>query len=220
MADEISATTAGRDVYEVAYLAGGPARVIDTAVVTLMRSGRVRVHAAGQLIVTDPTRGHPVEAAVLDAIGPTGHRTVDTVRWRLEADQRIGDLARRLQQEGLLRRRGPLGVRRRDSAPGTVNRAGRRLVARLRDQSVGTDEVWRVALGGRAAMLDERLRAAIFEPPRVEHLSRAAMRAARKERAAEDPVLLARHTFGPAVGGAAVIGLDGGGWDGGAGGDG
>lgn len=216
MGDRTSATAAARDVYEVAFLAGGSARVIDTAVVTLVRSGRVRVQAPGQLATTDPTRDHPVEAAVLDGIGPAGHRTVDTIRWRLAADQRIGDLAGRLKQEGLLRRRGPISVRRRDAAPGTPSRSGRRLLARLQDERGDTDDVWRVALGGRAAMLDGRLRAAIFELPRVEHdLSRRGIRAARRELAAEDPGLMARHTFGTAVGGAVVIDLDGG-----AGGDG
>ena len=60
------------DVYDIAYLAGGPARVVDTALVALVQTGRVRVHSPGRLATVDLARRHPVEAAVLDAIGPAG----------------------------------------------------------------------------------------------------------------------------------------------------
>ncbi|HEX2075381.1 MAG TPA: TIGR04222 domain-containing membrane protein [Geodermatophilus sp.] len=215
------------DVYEAAFLAGGPARVVDTAVVALVRAGRVRVHSPGQLATAEPTRRHPVEAAVLDGIGPVGHRSVDTIRWRLADDPRIDDVERRLRQEGLLRR--SVTVVRHVAVLASVSRSGRRLLTRLRNERGATDDVWRVALGGRAAMQDERLRAAIFEPPRTEYdVSRRSIRAARRELAAQDPSLAARHTFGTAVGGATVIGLshggdgfsglaDGGGGDGGGG---
>ena len=58
-------------------------RVVDTALVALVESGRVRVHAPGELAAAEPARRHPVEAAVLDAVGTHGHRSVDTIRWRL-----------------------------------------------------------------------------------------------------------------------------------------
>ena len=168
------------DVYEAAYLAGGAARVVDTAIVALVRAGRVRVHSPGELATAEPTRRHPVEAAVLDGIGPVGHRSVDTIRWRLADDQRIGDVGRRLRQEGLLRRR--VTVLRRDAASASASRSGRRLLSRLWDERGATDDAWRVALGGRAAMPDERLRAAIFERPRTEYdVSGRSIRAARKE---------------------------------------
>ena len=56
--------------------------MVDTAVVALVRSGRVRVHSPGQLATADLSRRHPVDAAVLDVVGPRGHRSVDTIRWR------------------------------------------------------------------------------------------------------------------------------------------
>ncbi|MGY1680734.1 TIGR04222 domain-containing membrane protein [Geodermatophilus sp. SYSU D01176] len=222
MGGRTSDTAARLDVYEVAHLAGGPARVVDTAVVVLVRSGRVRVHAPGELATAELTRRHPVEAAVLDAIGPTGHRTVETVRWRLAGDERIGNLARRLQQEGLLRPRGLGALPRREAAPVSPTRSGRRLLARLREERGAVDEPWRVALGGRAAMQDHRLRAAVFEPPQAERdVGRRSIRAARRELAAQDPTLSARYTFGTAAGSAAVVGFgDGGFADGGGGGDG
>jgi hypothetical protein len=154
------------DVYDVAYVAGGADRVVDTVVVALVRSGRVRVHSPGQLATVDPTRRHPVEAAVLDAMGTTGHRSMDTIRWRLTGDDRLDDVGRTLHKAGLLGRTAAVGTlvhgQHRALAP---TRAGRRLLAAAA-QTPGPDpEVVRVALGGRAAMQDAQLRASIFEPP-------------------------------------------------------
>src|SRR3982750_4043667 len=50
------------DVYEVAFLAGGPDRVVDTALVALVETGRVRVQRAGELSVVDDRPGPPAEA--------------------------------------------------------------------------------------------------------------------------------------------------------------
>jgi hypothetical protein len=75
------------DVYDVACLAGGPRRVVDTALVALLVTGRVRAVAPGELQVVEPRRRHPVEAAVLDAVGARGRRS-----------------ARRLRRAGLLGR--------------------------------------------------------------------------------------------------------------------
>ncbi len=61
----------GSDLYGVAYLAGGPRRAVEAAVVALIEDGRLRVTpATAELHVVDPRRRHPVEAAVLDAAGP------------------------------------------------------------------------------------------------------------------------------------------------------
>ena len=74
---------------------------MDTALVALVQTGRVRVHCPGQLATVDLTRRHPVEAAVLDAIGPAGHRSIDTIRWRVAGDERLLDVGHRLQEAGL-----------------------------------------------------------------------------------------------------------------------
>jgi uncharacterized protein (TIGR04222 family) len=69
------------DLYEIAYLAGGPRRVVETAVVALVENGRLRVdRATGRLHVVDASRRHPVEAVVLDAVGPRG-RSVWGLVW-------------------------------------------------------------------------------------------------------------------------------------------
>jgi uncharacterized protein (TIGR04222 family) len=77
---------AGLDLYELAFLAGGTHRVVDTALVVLVESGRIRVHAPGELAVEEQTRRHPVEAAVMDAVGTQGHPSIETVRWRVADD--------------------------------------------------------------------------------------------------------------------------------------
>ncbi|MCW2633948.1 MAG: hypothetical protein JWQ99_315 [Blastococcus sp.] len=85
------------DIYDIAFLAGGPARVVDTAVVALLRTRRLRLQSPGHLVTADLSRRHPVEAAVLDAVGPTGHRSVDTIRRRVLDDERLLEVERRLQ---------------------------------------------------------------------------------------------------------------------------
>ncbi len=174
------------DLYEIAYLAGGPDRVVDTALVALVESGRVRVHAPGELAVVEPGRQHPVEAAVMDAVGTRGHRSVDTVRWRLADDERIAGLGRSLAAAGLLRR-----------------------------PALDGSGALRVARHGRSALPDMALRAQIFErllPPVPRDGIARRLRAA----ADADPRYQAHRTGAAGIGGAAAIGfLEGGGGDGG-----
>jgi hypothetical protein len=143
-------------LYDIAFLAGGPDRVVDTALVVLVCAGKVRIHSPGHLATADLVRRHPVEAAVLDAVGPTGHRSVDTVRWRLRDDDRLLDVGRRLREAGLLGRTGAaLRILRGDRRALARTRAGSRTLRALREQSAtGDPEMLRVALGGRAAMTD------------------------------------------------------------------
>ncbi len=139
------------DVYDVACLAGGPHRVVDTALVALLVTGRVRAVAPGELQVVDTTRRHPVEAAVLDAVGGRGRRSVGTVRWRALADDRVTRLSRRLREERLVGR-----FSRRTAA-------GRLVLERARAADVGP--VLHAALDGREQLGDPELRAALAEPP-------------------------------------------------------
>ncbi|MGY1695736.1 TIGR04222 domain-containing membrane protein [Geodermatophilus sp. SYSU D00814] len=147
-----AAMTQQPDVYDVACLAGGPHRVVDTALVALVVTGRVRAVAPGELQVLDPRRRHPVEAAVLDAVGGRGRRSVETVRWRALADERVTGIARWLRGRRLLGRFGRLTA------------AGRQVLERARAADVGP--VLHVALDGRERLTDPELRAAVLEPPR------------------------------------------------------
>jgi hypothetical protein len=195
------------DVYEIAFLAGGPDRVVDTALVVLVESGRVRVHAPGELAAVEPVRRHPVEAAVLDAVGTHGHRSIDTIRWRLAGDARITGLGRSLAAAGLARHQRFPG---RDAWRPT--RAGRQLLDRLAEQPPALQALdggsgVPVALHGRAAMADAELRASIFERPALPEVPAAEIgrrvRERRRLQSSDDP---ARHA---AYGGAAIIGLGG-----------
>lgn len=155
------------DLYELAWLAGGPARVVDTALVALVRSGRVRAHAPGELATVELTRRHPVEAAVLDAVGPSGHRSVDTIRWRVATDDRILDVGRRLQRDGLVTRFAPRAALLRAPVPSTPTRAGRQALQERRTLAPAASDELAVALGGPDALPDRALCASIFERPRT-----------------------------------------------------
>jgi hypothetical protein len=159
------------DVYDIACLAGGPARVVDTALVALVQSGRVRVYSPGQFAAVGLARRHPVEAAVLDAIGTGGHRSVDTILWRLVDDERLLDVEDRLREEGLLRRGHWLGRHAPDRRLLVRTPTGRQALRRLRtdppvDPATDGGDAVSVALGGRAAVSDRELCAAVFDGPR------------------------------------------------------
>jgi len=205
------------DVYEVAFLAGGPRRAVDTALVALLESGRVRVTPlTGQLSVVEHRRRHPLEAAVLDAIGVRGSWSIDTVRWRLESDDRLLSLGRRLERDGLLSAPGSSSsLRRRHWQLLSLTGEGRRTLRHLRsdpppDRVAGETDAMAVALAGTGQMSDRDVQHTVFEPPRPRR---------------------ARGLFGPpdryATGGSTSVGWfggDGGGGgfcgDGGGGGDG
>ena len=158
------------DVYEIASLAGGQVRLVDTALVALVEAGRLRVTTPGCLATVSLARRHPVEAAVLDAVGPTGHRSVETVRWRLATDDRVLDVDRRLRDAGLLGAPGVLPAARRCKWRLAPTYAGRHLLHELCDDppedrvAPGTSAMT-VALHGREHMADQALCASIFEPP-------------------------------------------------------
>jgi hypothetical protein len=213
-------TTPPLDLYEIAFLAGGADRVVDTALVALVESGRVCVHAPGELAVAEPARRNPVEAAVLDAVGTHGHRSIDTIRWRLADDDRIAARGRSLADSGLLQR--PRFARRASWSP---TPAGRQLLARLAaqpptDHALDGGSALTVALGGREAMTDAELRASIFERPAPPKVPAAEIgrrtREARRNREAEDPRMAAHLSrnamFGVGEGGGGFGGGDGGGF--------
>jgi hypothetical protein len=155
------------DVYDIAYLAGGPARVVDTALVAMVQSGRVRVHSPGQFAVVSLPRRHPVEAAVLDAIGASGHRSIDTILWRLADDDRLLDLEDRLRREGLVRRGHWLGRHAPDHRLLVRTLTGRQVLRRLTaSPPPDPDDTVAVALRGRVAVADRELCAAVFDGPR------------------------------------------------------
>ncbi|TFV90538.1 TIGR04222 domain-containing membrane protein [Blastococcus sp. CT_GayMR16] len=158
------------DLYEIAYLAGGPRRAVDTAVVALVESGCLRVtpHSGG-LTVVEHRRRHSLEAAVLDAVGLRGNRSIDTVRWRLQDDERLHAVGQRLERDGLARGRTPMRLRHWHLL--ALTGEGRRTLRHLRsdpptDRVAGETGALVVALSGPERMADADVRAAVFEPPR------------------------------------------------------
>jgi hypothetical protein len=159
------------DVYDMAVLAGGLPRLVDTALVAMVESGRVHVEPSGEFRAdATSSSSHPVEAALLNAVGTRGHRSVDTVRWQVLHDRRLDQEFRHLTSDGLVRRALPSRLVGKTHAHTTA--AGRRALRRFaeRPPADGGSAV-RVALHGRDAMPD-RLRAEIFDraplalPPR------------------------------------------------------
>ena len=153
------ATTAGLDVYDVAFLAGGPDRAVDAALTALVQTGRVRLHEDGGLTVTDLRRRHPVEAAVLEALGPRLPRSAATVRFRAAGDRRLAEVRERLTVRRLLTRSG------RRTLPGHQTLRRLRAVP-PRDAVAGGTEALRVALGGPQVLTDQALPAALARPER------------------------------------------------------
>ena len=199
------------DLYDIAFLAGGVHRVVDTALVALVESGRVRVHGPGELAAVQPDRRHPVEAAVLDAVGPRGHRSVDTIRWRLADDERLNGLGRSLAAAGLMHRRILRG-----RGTWSPTRAGREELRRLAEQptvhrALDGGSALQVAMKGRDAMPDADLRASIFERPALPQATGHDVgRRLRDVRRRSDDPAVAAYQAHTALGGAAAFGFFGG----------
>src|SRR4051794_17710508 len=153
------------DVYDVAFLAGGAPRAIDAALVALVQGGRVGLTPTHELFTVDPRRRHPVEAAVLDAIGARPRHSARTVRRQADSDPRVSAVGEQLVVEGLL-------ARRRLRRPGrstvlVLTAAGRRTARGLRsDPPASETDAMKVALGGPHALGDPELRAAVAPPAR------------------------------------------------------
>jgi hypothetical protein len=198
------------DVYDVAELAGGLPRVVDTAVVALLGRGRLKVDGAGRLQAVG-TAVHPVEAAVLELAGPRPRRSVASLRLRAQEDPRLTGVAERLVAQGLLRRNPLAGLA--SSWPAHLRTAaGRRVLAEWRAAPAGSGSA-DVALGGPARMADRVLRETVFAPAP----SSPALRSGRRREGAWADSGSSVWAFG-AMGGGWGDGGGGGGFGGGDGG--
>jgi uncharacterized membrane protein YgcG len=151
------------DVYQVAYLAGGADRAVETALVALTETGRVRVQRSGALTVVQSRPQHEVEAAVLEAIGPGAGRSTASVRWRARQDPRVMALPRRLRLDGLLAGGVLARALSRRGSGVALTAAGRQVLRDLQADparlaaTTGTSAA-QVALGGVAQTADAALR--------------------------------------------------------------
>ncbi|MEV7908095.1 TIGR04222 domain-containing membrane protein, partial [Streptomyces anulatus] len=97
--------TAPLGPYELAYLSGGPLRVVNTAIGVLARTGALRVARGGQISLVTGARppAEAIEHAVLDALGSRGGSCSATELRRTVAEGLVMDgLRYRLLGMGLL----------------------------------------------------------------------------------------------------------------------
>ncbi|MFI1962748.1 TIGR04222 domain-containing membrane protein [Streptomyces pathocidini] len=88
-------------LYEAAFLAGGPRRVADLALVSMAGQRRLLLAHTGWATVVDPEGRDEVERSVIRAIGPDGQSRIPAVRATLTAADAVRSLADRLVAAGL-----------------------------------------------------------------------------------------------------------------------
>ncbi|WP_409493285.1 TIGR04222 domain-containing membrane protein [Amycolatopsis sp. cmx-11-12] len=89
-------------VYELAYLAGGPDRVVDTAIAALVNRGTLRVSSLRKLQLAGPEPADPIEKAVAKAARPGHNSTTRGIRDRLRMSGPMQALAKDLEARGLV----------------------------------------------------------------------------------------------------------------------
>ncbi|MET8011628.1 TIGR04222 domain-containing membrane protein [Streptomyces sp. NPDC005271] len=88
-------------LYEAAFLAGGPGRVGDLALIRMYREHRLLLAHTGWVTVVDPEGRDALEGSVITAIGPEGQSPLPPVRAALAAADPVRALAGRLEAAGL-----------------------------------------------------------------------------------------------------------------------
>ncbi|MER7727663.1 TIGR04222 domain-containing membrane protein [Streptomyces sp. NPDC096323] len=101
-----AADSAELTLYETAFLAGGPHRVADLALVTMHLRRRLLLAHTGWATVVDPDGRDEVERTVIRAIGPQGQSPITPVRTAAAAADAVRALADRLVAAGLALPRG------------------------------------------------------------------------------------------------------------------
>ncbi|MFE1557365.1 TIGR04222 domain-containing membrane protein [Streptomyces sp. NPDC058734] len=96
------------NLYEAAYLAGGPERVAVLTLLSMERRHRLLLARTGWATVLDPVARDAHERAVLAAFGPDGQSPVSALREAAAAHSAVLALADRLDEAGLAV---PCGVR-------------------------------------------------------------------------------------------------------------
>ncbi|MER5362285.1 TIGR04222 domain-containing membrane protein [Streptomyces sp. NPDC002785] len=102
-ADAVRKMTDGHEptLYEIAFLAGGPHRVVDLALVTMHLRRRLLLAHTGWTTVVDPEGRDEMERTVIRAIGPEGQSPIPSVRTAAAAADTVRALADRLVTAGL-----------------------------------------------------------------------------------------------------------------------
>lgn len=141
------------DLYQVAYLCGGPIRVAQVALLGMYADHRIEIGPARQRItVINRNPRHPVEAAAFELLPDSGSPLWPAM-FRIAAHPAISEVGAGLRMKGLLPRRKWPRPRRGHHRRGDA--------AQSMDPG---DGLQRVAVLGTAGIEDERIRRA-FERP-------------------------------------------------------
>lgn len=100
------------DRYEVAFVNGGPARVVDSALAALQADGRLVVGGPGIVAVVRPTAYDPVERAVLEAHAVAPHGALHHLRLAVMRHPAVQEIGEGLAARGLVVPRRSGGPRR------------------------------------------------------------------------------------------------------------
>lgn len=136
------------DIYDIAYLAGGPRRVARTALIQLRERGAIKFIGSRlrALRAGDPA-DHPIEGALIGKCHPVGTDALSAVE-EVRSGPEMKKIGRRLAAYGLLSRSGQ-----------RLTPAGERELESARQEGALPAYVF----DGLAAVEDERLRTAVRE---------------------------------------------------------
>ncbi|MER5767246.1 TIGR04222 domain-containing membrane protein [Streptomyces sp. NPDC001985] len=90
------------DVYEAAFLGGGPGRVVDVALTALHQDGRLLIGGPGIVSERRPVAGDAVERAVLDALAVAPNGSLERLRQTVMRDPVVQAIGDRLAADGLM----------------------------------------------------------------------------------------------------------------------
>lgn len=146
------------DVYQVAYLCGGPQRVALAAVAAMAQDGRVKISRARHRVQAVHRRadGQPVERAVLDAV-PAAGKVLGPLLEDVAHSGAVQELVEELRRGGLVGHHSLAGHPR-------LSAAGRAVRKDLESSGAEKTAERRVAVLGTAGIADAELRGT-FETP-------------------------------------------------------
>ncbi|MDH6113290.1 uncharacterized protein (TIGR04222 family) [Kitasatospora sp. MAP12-15] len=98
---EEPAEAVGIGLYETAYLAGGPERVVDLALVLMSGRGRLHLAHTGWTTVVDPQGRSRLERALISEVGPEGQCLTAELRANLAEHRTVQEIGNRLALAGL-----------------------------------------------------------------------------------------------------------------------
>lgn len=145
------------DVYEIAYLCGGPERVALAAVVAMRQDGRITISRIRHRVhVARREASQPSEHAVLDAV-PAEGKVLGQLVHDVAHSAAVQELTDGLRRNGLVGHYSLAGHPR-------LSAAGRKARTELEDSGVKAPSERRVAVLGVSGIADAGLRT-IFETP-------------------------------------------------------